>query len=488
METKFTMSELRFDSPLWPAVSLVVFVCLPLCPLAAQTQFAATPATPANAPAVAAPPVHLTAKQDHQRLMDLLGIKELRPGSEKDANWDEAKANVYPNLPDPLVEKTGKPVKTAKEWWKERRPQIQEDYDREVLGRTPANLPKVTWEVVSATREKMGAVSVVTKRLAGHVDNASYPQIAVTIDATLTTPADARGPVPVMMELAFAGEFKASLTRPISETGSDEVGNYGQTWEKQVLAKGWGFAVLSPTSYQADDAAGMTEGIIGLMNRGQPRNLEDWGGLKAWAWGASRLLDYLETDKSVDARQVGIEGHSRMGKAALVAMAYDPRFAVLYCSSSGEGGAKLYRHIYGEPLSHIETTFYYWMGGNLMKYAGPQTPGDLPVDNHEMIALCAPRPVFVGAGLSAKNEPGKPGDGWADARGMFLAEVAAGPVYRLLGKKDLGTKEFPAVETALIDGDLGFRQHGGGHTPAPNWPAFLDFAGRYLHTSPGITK
>ena len=196
METKFTMSELRFDSPLWPAVSLVVFVCLPLCPLAAQTQFAATPATPANAPAVAAPPVHLTAKQDHQRLMDLLGIKELRPGSEKDANWDEAKANVYPNLPDPLVEKTGKPVKTAKEWWKERRPQIQEDYDREVLGRTPANLPKVTWEVVSATREKMGDVSVVTKRLAGHVDNASYPQIAVTIDATLTTPADARGPVP----------------------------------------------------------------------------------------------------------------------------------------------------------------------------------------------------------------------------------------------------------------------------------------------------
>lgn len=424
--------------------------------------------------------VHLTAEQDHQRMMDLLGIKELRPGTEKDANWDETKANMYSKLPDPLVEKSGKPVTTAEEWWKVRRPEIQQEFDREVLGRTPANLPKVTWEVVSTTPEKMGGVAVVTKRLAGHVDNSSYSQIAVTIDATLTTPADAGGPVPVIVELAFEGEFKASLVRPVSETTSGALGDYGQTWERQVLARGWGFAVLSPTTYQADDAAGMTEGIIGLMNKGQPRALEDWGGLKAWAWGASRLLDYLETDKSVAAKRVGIEGHSRMGKAALVAMAYDSRFAVLYSSSSGEGGAKLYRHIYGEPLSHIESTYYYWMGGNLMKYAGPLTPGDLPVDNHELLAMCAPRPVFIGAGLGAMNEQGNPGDGWADARGMFLAEVAAAPVYRLLGKKDLGMTEFPAMESALIDGDLGFRQHGGGHTPAPNWQTFLAFAGRYL--------
>ena len=222
-------------------------------------------------------------------MMDLLGIKELRPGEEKDANWDESKANVYPKLPDPLVEKNGKRVTTAEEWWKERRPEIVEDYDREVLGRTPANLPKVSWEVVSTTKESIGDVAVVTKRLAGHVDNSSYPQIEVTIDATLTTPARAAGKVPVMMELAFPGEFKASLARPISDTGSGALGDYGQAWERQVLAKGWGFAVLSPTSYQADDGAGMTEGIIGLVNKGQPRTLEDWGGLKAWAWGASRL-------------------------------------------------------------------------------------------------------------------------------------------------------------------------------------------------------
>jgi hypothetical protein len=423
----------------------------------------------------------LTAEEDHRRLMGLLGIEKLRPGEEKDANWDESKASPYPNLPDPLVLKNGQRVTSAKLWWQQRRPQIVADYDREVLGQTPAHLPAVTWEVVSKTEEKMGDFAVVTKRLAGHVDNSSYPQIAVTIDATLTTPADAAGPVPVMMELAFPGEFKSSLARPLSKTGSSALGDYGQTWELQVLAKGWGFMVLSPTSYQADDGAGLTEGIIGLMNRGQPRSLEDWGGLKAWAWGASRALDYLASDKSVDARRVGIEGHSRMGKAALVAMAYDPRFAVLYTSSSGEGGAKLYRHVYGEPLSHLESArLYQWMAGELLKYAGPLTPADLPVDNHELIALCAPRPVFVGAGSTAENAPGRPGDGWADARGMFLAQVAAGPVYRLLGKKALQTDEFPPTGTALIEGDLAFRQHPGGHTPAPNWPAFLDFAARYL--------
>lgn len=418
-------------------------------------------------------------------MMDLLGIKALRPGEPNDANWDAAKANLYPNLPDPLVEKNGKRVTTAQEWWKERRPEIVADYDREVLGLTPANLPRVTWQVVTSTPEIMGGVAVVTRRLAGHVDNSSYPQIAVTIDATLTTPVHAAGPVPVIMELAFGGEYKASLARPVSAVGSGAQGDYGQTWEQQVLARGWGFAVLSPMSFQADDGAGLTEGIIGLMNKGQPRALDNWGALKAWAWGASRLLDYLETDKSVDAKQVGIEGHSRLGKTALVAMAYDPRFAVLYSSSSGEGGAKLYRHIYGEPLSHLmNAALYQWMAGNLLKYAGPLTPGDLPVDNHELIALCAPRPVFVGAGLMARDEPGKPGDGWADAQGMFLAEVAAGPVYRLLGRRDLGTTRFPAIETALISGDLAFRAHSGGHTPAPNWPTFLDFASHYLH-APG---
>jgi hypothetical protein len=188
-------------------------------------------------------------------------------------------------------------------------------------------------------------------------------------------------------------------------------------------------------------------------------------------------LDYFETDKDVDAKQVGIEGHSRYGKASVVAMAYDPRFAIGYISSSGEAGAKLYRHIFGEQVGNVAgTQEYHWMAGNFLKYAGPLTPGDLPVDANELVALCAPRPVFVSGG--ATN-----GDGWVDAKGMFLAAAGAGPVYRLLGKKDMGTTTFPPIETTLIDGDVAFRQHTGGHTPGPNWPTFLDFASKYLHSN-----
>jgi hypothetical protein len=440
------------------------------------------------------PPVHLTAAEDRARLLALLGIPEsqMRPVASSDAkasngaNYDESKANVYPNLPDPLKLKSGAAVTSAAEWWSERRPEIVADYDRAILGRTPANLPRVTWEVVSATPEKYGGVDVLTKRLAGHVDNSTYPQISVTIDLLLTTPAHASGPVPIILQMAFPNEFKSSLAWPLADAGTSAPGDYGNAWKHLVLARGWGFAVLSPASIQADDGAGLTEGIIGLVNKGQPRSPDDWGALKAWAWGASRVMDYFETDKAVDAKQVALEGHSRFGKAALVAMAYEPRFAVAYVSSSGEGGAKLYRHIYGEPIPNVaSSTEYHWMAGNFLRYAGPLNAGDLPVDNHELIALCAPRPVFIGVGSNDGDGYANPrGDGWADARGMFLAEMAAGPVYRLLGAKGLETDAFPPIETPLIDFSLGFRQHAGGHTPVPNWPAFLEFAGHFLH-APG---
>ena len=457
---------------------------------AAQTAPAAPLAAPATPPRFTPTPEQLAiqaaSEKDHQRTMDLLGIKELRRGADGDAkspyaaNYDESKADVYSSLPDPLLLKNGKRVTSAKLWWTKRRPEIVEDFDREILGRVPANLPKVTWEVVSTTQEKNGDVAVVTKRLAGHVDNSAFPAIKVDIDLTLSTPAGATGPVPVIMEFGFSKEFMAAMAKRFPQFAAGGSGNQGPTWQQQVLARGWGYAELIPTSYQADNGAGLTEGIIGLVNKGQPRKLDDWGTLRAWAWGASRALDYFETDKAVDARQVGLEGHSRYGKATLVTMAYEPRLAIAYVSSSGEGGAKLYRHIFGEQVGNVAgTNEYHWMAGNFLKYAGPLTVGDLPVDNHELIALCAPRPVFISGG--ATN-----GDGWVDAKGMFLAAVGAGPVYRLLGKRDLGTAEFPPIETALIDGDLAFRQHAGGHTPAPNWPTFLDFAGRYLHAPAAV--
>ena len=204
------------------------------------------------------------------------------------------------------------------------------------------------------------------------------------------------------------------------------------------------------------------------------------GALRAWAWGASRALDYFETDKNVDAKRVGLEGHSRYGKAVLVAMAYDQRFAIAYVSSSGAAGAKPHRRNWGELVENIASSGeYHWMAGNYLKYAGPLNWNDLPVDAHELIALCAPRPVFIGAGTKEQ------GDGWVDAKGMFLAAVAAGPVYKLLGRRDLGVSVFPDVETEMIDGDVAFRQHRGGHTTAPNWPTFISFADRYLEPQKG---
>jgi hypothetical protein len=415
-------------------------------------------------------PVQLTAQEDRQRLMDLLHITSLRNGANGSnpqapnyANYDESKANPYPDLPNPLVLKNGKKVTTAKMWWEQRRPEIVEDFDSEIYGRVPKVMPGVKWEVTRTTEEMVGDIPVITKQLAGHVDNSADPQITVDIQATLTTPAKAPGPVPVIMELGGGGGGAGRGPAPA-----------GPGWHDQVLAKGWGYAVMSTTSVQADNGAGLTSGIIGLVNKGQPRKVDDWGALRAWGWGASRVLDYFETDKSVDAKHVGIEGHSRYGKAVALAMAYDSRFAIAFVSSSGEGGVKMHRRNWGELVENVAApNEYHWMAGNFLKYAGPLNWSDMPVDSHELVALCAPRPVFISGGATS-------GDGWVDAKGMFLAAAGAGPVYKLLGKKDMGTTEFPAIETPLIDGDVAFRQHSGGHTPAPNWPTFITFAGRYL--------
>lgn len=340
------------------------------------------------------------------------------------------------------------------------------------------------------------------------------------------TAANAAGPVPVMMQFGFTGGFGGGFGRPgapgaTGTSGAPLVGGPtapptapalpggqvapgvaggqgqplppprragppggfggfgGPNWQDLVLAKGWGCAIISPNSIQPDNGAGLTSGIIGLVNKGQPRKVDDWGALRAWAWGASRALDYMQTDKTVDARQVGLEGHSRYGKATVVAMAYDPRFAIAYVSSSGEGGAKIHRRNWGELVENVAGSGeFHWMSGNFLKYAGPMTPADLPVDSHELVAQCAPRPVFLSAG--ATN-----GDGWVDAKGTFLAGAGAGPVYKLLGKKDMGTTVFPPIETPLIEGDVAFRQHSSGHTDGPNWPIFLTFADRYIK-EPGV--
>ncbi len=445
-----------------------------------------------------------TTAADHRNMQEQLGIRALRPGRNADAaapnaaNYDEAVANPYPVLPDPLISKDGSKVVTADAWWNARRPEIVEDFEREVVGRVPAQAPAVAWSVVAAREWEIGGRRVVGRQLVGTVDNAAYPAVDVEICMTLVIPADAEG-VPIM--IMFGGgvlppeaiepdalpETCRPAARPGPAPGAPPAGADAPATE-QLIASGWGFASLRPTSVQADNGAGLTRGIIGLVNKGQPRKPDDWGALRAWAWGASRGLDWLETQSGVDAKRVGVEGVSRYGKAALVAMAFDPRFAVVLVGSSGEGGAKLHRRNWGEQVENLTGAGeYHWMAGNFLKYGaadadfGSRNAGDIPVDAHQLLALCAPRPTFISYGVPERGDAR-----WLDHQGSFMAAVAAQPVFRLLGARDLGrsddykSEKMPAVNVSLLDGELAWRQHDGGHTDGPNWKHFIPWATRML--------
>jgi (4-O-methyl)-D-glucuronate---lignin esterase len=452
---------------------------------------------PSSAPAPAQTPPGAAARDwttedDHRQMMEQLGIKALRPGpsgneqAPNHANYDEALANPFPDLPDPLTLKNGRKVITAKVWRSERRAEIVEDFEREVIGRVPKQTPGVKWSVVKTVNADMAGHPVIARRLAGHVDNSSYPSVTVDMDVVLVTPADAKQPVPVMIMFGFPllpGEpLPEWLKRFQPPPGGDPPPH------EQLIAAGWGYAVLSPMSVQPDSGAGLTKGIIGLINKGKPRKPDDWGALRAWAWGAGRVLDYLATDRAVDAARVGIEGVSRFGKAALVTMAFDERFAVVLVGSSGEGGAKLHRRNFGEAVENLTGSGgYHWMAGNFLKYGaaeatfGSKNAGDLPVDAHELIALCAPRPVFISYGIPEKGDAR-----WLDQQGSYMATVAAGRVFRLLGAKDLGVGDdyrdakMPPVNSGLLDGQLAWRQHDGGHSDGPNWKYFIPWAEKFL--------
>lgn len=399
-------------------------------------------------------------------MMRQLGITALRPGpsgragAPNQANDDEALANPFPNLPPLLVLKNGKKLRSAQEWWRLRRPEIVEDFEREVFGHVPAKVPSVKWSVTSSENTEVAGIPALSRKLSGSVDNTAHPEITVAIQLTLVTPANTTRPLPVMVMFTF--------------------GRVNPMAQQELLRAGWGYAALIPTIVQADNGAGSTKGIIGLLNKGQHRKPEDWGALRAW--GASRALDYLESDPLIDARRVGIEGVSRYGKAALVAMAFDTRFAVVLVGSSGEGGAKLHRRNFGEAVENLTAASeYHWMAGNFLKYGaaessfGSRNAGDIPVDAHQLIALCAPRPTFISYGIPEKGDAL-----WLDQRGSFMAAVAAGPAFRLLGVQDLVSRVMPPVNSGLLSGRLAWRQHDGGHTDGPNWKYFVPWATQAL--------
>ncbi len=471
-------------------------------------------------------PVTFTAEEDRQNMLDQLGVKAVRRGPSGDekasnhANYDESLANPFPELPDLLTLKNGKRVTTPAVWWTQRRPEIAEDIEREVYGRLPKNIPSVKWTVVLTEKEFVGFTPVIAKELVGHVDNSEYQLINVDISMTVVTPANAKGPVPVLMMfgrnempspvqpnkedmLALNNALRELLSKdPKIKEILEKYPAYSPlarisptfggppTREQEIIAAGWGYATIDPASIQADNGQGITRGIIGLVNKGQPRKPDDWGALRAWSWGAARGLDYLETDPLVDSKHIGIEGVSRYGKAALVTLAFEQRFAVGLIASSGKGGTTLHRRVFGEAVENLTGGFYYWMAGNYIKYGasegkfGAMNGSNIPVDSHELIAMCAPRLTFISYGIPEKGDAR-----WLDQQGSYMATVAAGSVFKLLGVKDIGvsndykTEKMPPYNTSMLDGELAWRQHDGGHTDAPNIKYFLEWADKMMKRS-----
>jgi hypothetical protein len=379
------------------------------------------------------------------------------------SNYDEAKVGNY-TLPDPLVLRNGQPVRDAETWIRQRRPEILKLYETEVYGRVPPQAPPITFAEAGSD---LGALSnsAIRKDIVGQIgDLTNGPKFGLV----LYLPANTTGPVPVLLHVMFGNPPAAANS--VASTPAPRPGEVGPIAD--ILARGYGYAMFRYTEIEGDSRTNNQTLVRRLaLAPGYARPAPDeWGTITAWAWAASRVLDYLETCRAVDAKRVALIGHSRLGKTALWAGARDPRFALVFASCSGELGASLARRDYGETVDDVIANFPWWFANNFQKYS--RRWNDLPVDSHLLIALNAPHPVFITGGTE---------DQWADPRGMFLAAVAAGPVYRLLGKQDLGTTELPPLDRPLIAGDLGFLYHTGPHSiTAEDWKVFLDFADRHL--------
>ena len=409
---------------------------------------------------------------DYADMIAKLGIAEPRPGRDPNnpdanrlPNYDELMANPFVHYPEALVTFDGRKVKNAKMWNKVRRPELVKYFEDEVYGHIPDNVPAVNWKVVSEETVDMNGIACVNRVLSGVVDNSMCPSITVEIQASILYPEGAKD-VPVIVEYGYM----AGRPSPFAMSFGRQNGPQTESWQMMVVKRGWAAATIVTGSIQADGGQGLRSGIIGLCNKGEYRKPQDWGALRAWAWGTSKLIDYMESDATFDATKVAIEGVSRNGKASLVAMAFDQRIAAGFIASSGKGGAAGWRRWCGESVENLTSSGeYHWMAGSFLKYgAEPLTANDLKIDQHELIALCAPRPCLISAGRFDADK-------WQDVMGMFMMAAKASPVYELLGARGLGTDVLPRQDEGLMDGQLAYRQHNGGHEAGPNWPYFLDF-------------
>ena len=400
---------------------------------------------------------------------------------------DESQVVPY-TLPDPLVMADGTPVRDGATWRARRRPALLRQFESVVYGSTPGPSPAVVASNLRVDRTALGGAAIrteVTLRLS-RVDQ--EPAIHVL----LYTPAAARGRVPVVVGLNFDGNqavasdpgialatswLPAGATGVVNNRATDQTrGVEASRWQvEMLLSRGYALATAYYGDLDPDFDDGFQNGVHPLFYRaGQTRPADgQWGAIGAWAWGLSRMLDYLETRRDVDARRAIVMGHSRLGKAALWAGAQDRRFAMVISNNSGCGGAALSKRVFGETVGHITASFPHWFTAGFARYAGHEA--DLPVDQHELLALIAPRPLYVASAVE---------DRWADPRGEFLGALGADPVYRLLGTPGLGVTAMPAVDTP-VGQTIGYHVRSGAHdVTAYDWAQYLAFADRHLRQRP----